>query len=84
MVNRIDRTMWQQGLKLSVLSLAVIASLNTVAAEQAALRAGLDEHLTRAAAAFDGLEAGLAIVILAVVIDRITQAYGRPRHEVSK
>jgi glycine betaine/proline transport system permease protein len=26
---------------------------------------------------------GLAIVILAV-IDRITQAYGRPRHEVSK
>ncbi len=26
-----------------------------------------------------GLEAGLAIVILAVVIDRITQAYGRPR-----
>ncbi|MEB0206389.1 proline/glycine betaine ABC transporter permease [Pseudomonas sp. CCC3.1] len=27
-----------------------------------------------------GLEAGLAIVILAVVIDRITQAYGRPRH----
>ncbi len=31
-----------------------------------------------------GLEAGLAIVILAVVIDRITQAYGRPRHEVSK
>ncbi|WAH58429.1 proline/glycine betaine ABC transporter permease [Pseudomonas silvicola] len=29
-----------------------------------------------------GLEAGLAIVILAVVIDRITQAYGRPRHEV--
>ncbi|MGH8434551.1 MAG: ABC transporter permease [Pseudomonas sp.] len=31
-----------------------------------------------------GLEAGLAIVILAVVIDRITQAYGRSRHEVSK
>ena len=31
-----------------------------------------------------GLEAGLAIVILAVVIDRITQAYGRPRHEASK
>jgi len=29
-----------------------------------------------------GLEAGLAIVILAVVIDRITQAYGRPRHQV--
>ncbi len=29
-----------------------------------------------------GLEAGLAIVILAVVIDRITQAYGRSRHEV--
>lgn len=27
-----------------------------------------------------GLEAGLAIVILAVVIDRITQAYGQPRH----
>jgi glycine betaine/proline transport system permease protein len=26
-----------------------------------------------------GLEAGLAIVVLAVVIDRITQAYGRPR-----
>ena len=31
-----------------------------------------------------GLEAGLAIVILAVVIDRITQAYGLPRHEVIK
>ncbi len=31
-----------------------------------------------------GLEAGLAIVILAVVIDRITQAYGRPRHEAQK
>jgi len=31
-----------------------------------------------------GLEAGLAIVILAVVIDRITQAYGRPRHEVGR
>jgi glycine betaine/proline transport system permease protein len=31
-----------------------------------------------------GLEAGLAIVILAVVIDRITQAYGRPRHEVNR
>ncbi|WP_407314393.1 ABC transporter permease [Pseudomonas sp. nanlin1] len=29
-----------------------------------------------------GLEAGLAIVVLAVVIDRITQAYGRPRREV--
>ncbi|MBA1247045.1 MULTISPECIES: ABC transporter permease [Pseudomonas] len=28
-----------------------------------------------------GLEAGLAIVILAVVIDRITQAYGRSRYE---
>jgi glycine betaine/proline transport system permease protein len=31
-----------------------------------------------------GLEAGLAIVILAVVIDRITQAYGRPRHEAAR
>jgi len=31
-----------------------------------------------------GLEAGLAIVILAVVIDRITQAYGRLRHGVGK
>lgn len=31
-----------------------------------------------------GLEAGLAIVILAVVIDRITQAYGRPRHRDQK
>jgi len=31
-----------------------------------------------------GLEAGLAIVILAVVIDRITQAYGRSRHGVGK
>ncbi|MDH2431200.1 proline/glycine betaine ABC transporter permease [Pokkaliibacter sp. MBI-7] len=29
-----------------------------------------------------GLEAGLAIVILAVVIDRITQAYGKPRHHL--
>lgn len=29
-----------------------------------------------------GLQAGLAIVILAVVFDRIIQAYGRPRHEV--
>jgi len=29
-----------------------------------------------------GLEAGFAIVILAVVIDRITQAYGRPRRGV--
>ncbi|QEY65348.1 proline/glycine betaine ABC transporter permease [Metapseudomonas lalkuanensis] len=31
-----------------------------------------------------GLEAGLAIVILAVVFDRITQAYGRSRHAASK
>ena len=31
-----------------------------------------------------GLEAGLAIVILAVVFDRITQAYGRSRHEASQ
>jgi len=31
-----------------------------------------------------GLEAGLAIVILAVVIDRITQAYGRARHQASQ
>ena len=31
-----------------------------------------------------GLEAGLAIVILAVVIDRITQAYGRSRHGVKQ
>ena len=31
-----------------------------------------------------GLQAGLAIVILAVVIDRITQAYGRQRHEVER
>jgi len=31
-----------------------------------------------------GLEAGLAIVILAVVIDRITQAYGRSRHQASQ
>ena len=31
-----------------------------------------------------GLEAGLAIVILAVVIDRITQAYGRTRHGEQK
>jgi glycine betaine/proline transport system permease protein len=30
-----------------------------------------------------GLEAGLAIVILAVVFDRITQAYGRSRHAAS-
>ncbi|GGK00868.1 ABC transporter permease [Pseudomonas matsuisoli] len=29
-----------------------------------------------------GLQAGLAIVILAVVFDRIIQAYGRPRQEV--
>ncbi|TWI55612.1 glycine betaine/proline transport system permease protein [Pseudomonas duriflava] len=31
-----------------------------------------------------GLEAGLAIVILAVVIDRITQAYGRSRYEAER
>ena len=31
-----------------------------------------------------GLEAGLAIVVLAVVIDRITQAYGRPRRSIGR
>lgn len=31
-----------------------------------------------------GLEAGLAIVVLAVVIDRITQAYGRPRRSTGR
>ncbi|MBU2425772.1 MAG: TonB-dependent receptor plug domain-containing protein, partial [Gammaproteobacteria bacterium] len=35
MVNRIDKTKWQQGLRLSLLSLAVLTSLNPAIAQQA-------------------------------------------------
>jgi glycine betaine/proline transport system permease protein len=61
---------------MMALSMVVIASM--IGAR------GLGEDVLAGIQTLDsgrGLQAGLAIVILAVVVDRITQAYGRPRRQ---
>ena len=96
-INAFGANRWQQlfGVQLPLAMPSIMAGLNqttmmalsmVVIASMIGAR-GLGEDVLVGIQTLNvgrGLEAGLAIVILAVVIDRITQAYGRPRHEVSK
>jgi glycine betaine/proline transport system permease protein len=61
---------------MMALSMVVVASM--IGAR------GLGEQVLNGIQTLDvgkGLEAGLGIVILAIVLDRITQGFGRPRNE---
>jgi glycine betaine/proline transport system permease protein len=96
-VNAFGANRWQQlfGVQLPLALPSIMAGLNqttmmalsmVVIASMIGAR-GLGEDVLIGIQTLNvgkGLEAGLAIVILAVVIDRITQAYGRSRHEVSQ
>ena len=92
-INAFGATPWQQlfGVQLPLAMPSIMAGVNqttmmalsmVVIASMIGAR-GLGEDVLVGIQTLNvgkGLEAGLAIVILAVVIDRITQAYGRPRH----
>ena len=92
-INAFGATPWQQlfGVQLPLAMPSIMAGINqttmmalsmVVIASMIGAR-GLGEDVLVGIQTLNvgkGLEAGLAIVILAVVIDRITQAYGRPRH----
>ena len=96
-INAFGANRWQQlfGVQLPLAMPSIMAGINqatmmalsmVVIASMIGAR-GLGEDVLVGIQTLDvgrGLEAGLAIVILAVVIDRITQAYGRPRHEVGQ
>ena len=96
-INAFGANLWQQlfGVQLPLALPSIMAGINqttmmalsmVVIASMIGAR-GLGEDVLVGIQTLNvgrGLEAGLAIVILAVVIDRITQAYGRPRHEASK
>jgi glycine betaine/proline transport system permease protein len=96
-INAFGANRWQQlfGVQLPLALPSIMAGINqttmmalsmVVIASMIGAR-GLGENVLTGIQTLNvgrGLEAGLAIVILAVVIDRITQAYGRPRHEASK
>ena len=79
-INAFGANRWQQlfGVQLPLALPSIMAGIN-----QTTMMA-LSMVVIASMIGARGLEAGLAIVILAVVIDRITQAYGRPRHEASK
>ena len=91
-INAFGATPWQQlfGVQLPLALPSIMAGINqttmmalsmVVIASMIGAR-GLGEDVLVGIQTLNvgkGLEAGLAIVILAVVIDRITQAYGRPR-----
>ncbi|AYN93924.1 proline/glycine betaine ABC transporter permease [Pseudomonas sp. LTJR-52] len=93
-VNAFGANRWQQlfGLQLPLALPSIMAGINqttmmalsmVVIASMIGAR-GLGEEVLVGIQTLNvgkGLEAGLAIVILAVVIDRITQAYGRSRYE---
>jgi len=96
-VNAFGASRWQQlfGVQLPLALPSIMAGINqttmmalsmVVIASMIGAR-GLGEEVLVGIQTLDvgkGLQAGLAIVILAVVIDRITQAYGRQRHEVER
>ncbi len=96
-VNAFGANRWQQlfGVQLPLALPSIMAGINqttmmalsmVVIASMIGAR-GLGEEVLVGIQTLDvgrGLEAGLAIVVLAVVIDRITQAYGRPRREASR
>jgi glycine betaine/proline transport system permease protein len=95
-INAFGANRWQQlfGVQLPLALPSIMAGINqttmmalsmVVIASMIGAR-GLGENVLTGIQTLNvgrGLEAGLAIVILAVVIDRITQAYGRPRHEAN-
>jgi glycine betaine/proline transport system permease protein len=94
-VNAFGASRWQQllGVQLPLALPSIMAGVNqttmmalsmVVIASMIGAR-GLGEEVLIGIQTLDvgrGLQAGLAIVILAVVFDRIIQAYGRARHEV--
>jgi glycine betaine/proline transport system permease protein len=82
-VNAFGASPWQQlfGVQLPLALPSIMALSMVVIASMIGAR-GLGEDVLVGIQTLNvgrGLEAGLAIVVLAVVIDRITQAYGRPR-----
>ncbi|WP_263261670.1 proline/glycine betaine ABC transporter permease [Pseudomonas sp. RIT-PI-S] len=96
-VNAFGASPWQQllGVQLPLALPSIMAGINqttmmalsmVVIASMIGAR-GLGEDVLAGIQTLNvgkGLEAGLAIVALAIVIDRITQAYGQPRRRAGK